>query len=104
MLRGLDAYAACLSREGRLRERAEVLVPPSLPPAEYTIHHWLTLAHLQVDRHRLPLAAYLAQKACFAEARNPEALLLKGEFYKTRYEDRNNQAINNFKMNLLIKK
>ncbi|XP_077296453.1 anaphase-promoting complex subunit 7 isoform X2 [Arctopsyche grandis] len=78
MLRGLDAYAACLSREGRLRERAEVLVPPSLPPAEYTIHHWLALAHLQVDRHRLPLAAYLAQKACFAEARNPEALLLKG--------------------------
>lgn len=78
MLRGLDAYAACLSREGRLRERAEVLVPPSLPPSEYTIHQWLTMAHLHVDRRRLPFAAYLAQKACYAEPRNPEALLLKG--------------------------
>lgn len=80
MLRGLDAYAACLSREGRLRERAEALVPPTLPPSEYTIHHWLAMAHLHVDRRRLPLAAYLAQKACYAEPRNPEALLLKGFF------------------------
>lgn len=81
-LRGMDVYAACLSKELLVKdlETLATKLIPLLESGECQPEPWIVLAYYSyLTNKKESKALYFTQKACLLSSNSVEALLLKGK-------------------------
>ncbi|XP_059610546.1 anaphase-promoting complex subunit 7 [Phlebotomus argentipes] len=77
---GIMILSSLYAKKNKISE-LEKLITPSASVWEYTTENWFIMAQYLFVTGKYERAAYFAQKACFLDSRNIEAILLKANIF-----------------------
>uniref|UniRef100_A0A1L8DX41 Putative anaphase-promoting complex apc subunit 7 n=1 Tax=Nyssomyia neivai TaxID=330878 RepID=A0A1L8DX41_9DIPT len=77
---GIMLLSSLYAKKNKISE-LEKLITPSVSVWEYTTENWFIMAQYLFVTGKYERAAYFAQKACFLDSRNIEAILLKANIF-----------------------